>query len=171
MPINPPKCTVLDYINFLIAASTVYSCTEAARCYSSLVNAPSHDCFTRLLQNQSSDTESLWNEVRKFVTPKEGFLIVDDTVLDKPYSEKMGFVRYQWSGKHHRTVKGIGLVTLVWTDGTTVIPLDFRIYNIDEDDKTKNDHFLDMLNKAEERGFNPKFVLFDTWYASETLKQ
>ncbi len=166
MPINPPKCTVLDYINFLIAASTVYSCTEAARCYSSLVNAPSHDCFTRLLQNQSSDTESLWTEIRKFVTPKEGYLIVDDTVLDKPYSEKMGFVRYQWSGKHHRTVKGIGLVTLVWTDGTTVIPLDFRIYNIDEDDKTKNDHFLDMLDKAEERGFNPEFVLFDTWYAS-----
>ncbi len=166
MPLNPPKCTVLDYINFLIAASTVYSCTEAARCYSSLVNAPSHDCFTRLLQNQSSDTESLWTEIRKFVTPKEGYMIVDDTVLDKPYSEKMGFVRYQWSGKHHRTVKGIGLVTLVWTDGTTVIPLDFRIYNIDEDDKTKNDHFLDMLDKAEERGFNPEFVLFDTWYAS-----
>ena len=131
-----------------------------------LVNAPSHDFFTRLLQNQSSDTDSLWNEVRKFVTPKEGYLIVDDTVLDKPYSEKMGFVRYQWSGKHHRTVKGIGLVTLVWTDGTTVIPIDFRIYNIDEDDKTKNDHFLDMLDKAEERGFNPEFVLFDTWYAS-----
>jgi len=166
MLINPPKCTALDYINFLIAVSTVYSCTEAARCYSSLVNAPSHDCFTRLLQNQSSDTESLWNEVRKFVTPKEGYMIVDDTVLDKPYSEKMGFVRYQWSGKHHRTVKGIGLVTLVWTDGTTVIPVDFRIYNIDEDDKTKNDHFRDMLDKAEERGFNPEFVLFDTWYAS-----
>ena len=166
MPLNPPKCIALDYINFLIAASTVYSCTEAARCYSSLVNAPSHDCFTRLLQHQSSDTDSLWNEVRKFVTPKKGYMIVDDTVLDKPYSEKMGFVRYQWSGKHHRTVKGIGLVTLVWTDGTTVIPVDFRIYNIDEDDKTKNDHFRDMLDKAEERGFNPEFVLFDTWYAS-----
>jgi hypothetical protein len=166
MLINPPKCTAFDYINFLIAASAVYSCTEAARCYSSLVNAPSHDCFTRLLQNQSSDTDSLWNEVSKFVTPKKGYLIADDTVLDKPYSEKMGFVRYQWSGKHHRTVKGIGLVTLVWTDGITVIPLDFRIYNIDEDDKTKNDHFLDMLDKAKERGFNPEFVLFDTWYAS-----
>jgi len=38
---------------------------------------------------------------------------VDDTVLDKPYSEKIGFVRYQWSGKHHRSVKGIGLVTLL----------------------------------------------------------
>ncbi len=61
----------------------------------------------------------------------------------------MAFVRLMWSGKHHRTVKGIGLVTLVCTDDTTVIPVDFRIYNIDEDDKTKNDHFRDMLDKAE----------------------
>src|SRR5665647_1427651 len=60
----------------------------------------------------------------------------------------------------------IGLITLIWTDGTTVIPVDFRIYNIDEDDKTKNDHFRDMIDKGEERGFNPEFVLFDTWYAS-----
>src|SRR5665647_321089 len=57
-------------------------------------------------------------------------------------------------------------ITLIWTDGTTVIPVDFRIYNIDEDDKTKNDHFRDMIDKGEERGFNPEFVLFDTWYAS-----
>ena len=93
-------------------------------------NAPSHDCFTRLLQKQPSNTEPLWAEVRKFVTLKDGFLIVDDTVLDKPYSEKIGFVRHQWSGKHHRTVKGIGLVTMLWTDGNKILPIDFRIYNI-----------------------------------------
>jgi len=106
------------------------------------------------------------SEEPKFVTLKDGFLIVDDTVLDKPYSEKIGFVRYQWSGKHHHTVKGIGLITLVWTDGNIVLPVDFRIYNIEDDNKTKNDHFLDMLDKAEERGFKPKYVMFDTWYAS-----
>ncbi|HET8689534.1 MAG TPA: transposase [Methanosarcina sp.] len=166
MSINSSKCTDLDYINFLIAASTVFSCTEAARSYSSTTNAPSHDCFTRLIQKQPFDTEPLWTEVKKFVTLKEGYLIADDTVLDKPYSEKIGFVRHQWSGKHHRTVKGIGLITLVWTDGTVVLPIDFRIYNIEEDNKTKNDHFLDMLDKAEERGFKPKYVMFDTWYAS-----
>src|SRR5665647_3651292 len=82
MPINPPKCTDLDYINFIIAASTVFSCTEAARCYPSITDAPSHDCFTHLLQKQPSDTEPLWAEVRKFVTPKEDYLIVDDTTLD-----------------------------------------------------------------------------------------
>jgi hypothetical protein len=33
MDINPPKCNDIDYIDFLIAASNVFSCTEAARCY------------------------------------------------------------------------------------------------------------------------------------------
>lgn len=79
--INLPKCTDLDNVNFLIAASNVFICTEAARCYSSISNAPSHDCFTCLLQKQPSDTEPLWDEVGKFVTPKEGYLIADDTVL------------------------------------------------------------------------------------------
>jgi putative transposase len=47
-----------------------------------------------------------------------------------------------------------------------ILSVDFRIYNIDEDGKTKNDQFRAMLDTAEERGFKPKFVLFDTWYAS-----
>ena len=114
----------------------------------------------------NSDTEPLWAEVRKLITLKEDYLIVDDTTLDKPYSKKIGFVRYQWRGKHHRTVKGIGLITLLWTDGKEISPIDFRIYDIDEDKKTKNDHFRDMLDKAEERGFKPKYVMFDIWYAS-----
>ena len=92
----------------------------------------------------------------------KGYLIVDDSTSEKLYAEEMAFVRHMWSGKHRRTVEGIGLVTLVLIDDTTVIPIDFRIYNINEDYKTKNDHFLDMLDKAEERGFYPEFVLFDT---------
>ena len=86
--------------------------------------------------------------------------------MDKPYSKKIGFVRFHWSGKHHRGVKGIVLITLLWTDGDKIIPVDFRIYDIEKDGKTKNDHFCDMLDKAQERGFKPKCVLFDTWYAS-----
>lgn len=59
----------------------------------------------------------------------------------------------------------------VWTNNGAIIPIDFRIYKINTDGKTKNDHFLDMLSKAEERGFSPEFVLFDTWYSSlENLK-
>ncbi|WP_082098436.1 transposase [Methanosarcina sp. 2.H.T.1A.6] len=121
----------------LITGSNVFSCTEAARCYPNVANAPSHDSFTRCLQRQPPDTEALWEEVKNHFKPKKGFLIVDDSTLDKPYAKEMAFVHRMWSGKHHRTVKGIGLVTLSWTNGTTVIPVDFRIYNIDEDDKQR----------------------------------
>jgi putative transposase len=164
--INPAKCTELDYINFLIASSRVFSCTEASKCSFTDSNSPAHDSFTRLLLRQPPDTEALWEEVKDLVTPKAGFLIIDDTVLDKPYSKHIDLVYRQWSGKHHKIVNGINLETVVWTHNDAIIPVDFRIYDIDTDGKTKNDHFLDMLNKAEERGFSPEFVLFDTWYSS-----
>jgi len=79
MDINPPRCIDIDYIDFLIATSNVYSCTEAARCYPNVANAPSHDSFIHLLQRQPPDTEALWDEVKSHFKPKEGFLIVDDS--------------------------------------------------------------------------------------------
>jgi len=42
-------------------------------------------------------------------------LVLDDTTLDKPYAQKMDLVTYHWSGKHQRVVKGIALLTLLWT--------------------------------------------------------
>lgn len=97
---------------------------------------------------------------------------MDDTTLDKPYAKKMDLVYRQYSGKHHSVVNGINITTLVWTDGNSVIPVDFRIYDNYNDGKTKNDHLQDMLEKAKERGFRPDFVLFDSWYSSlDNLKK
>ena len=55
---------------------------------------------------------------------------------------------------------------MVWTDGTSTFPIDYRIYDKDGDHLTKNDHFRTMLRTAAERGFQPYFVSFDSWYAS-----
>ena len=169
--INPVKCTEHDYINFLIASSRVFTCTEASKCSFLDSSSPAHDSFTRLLGRQPPDTDALWEEVKDLIIPETGLLIIDDTVLDKPYAKHMDLVYRQWSGKHHQTVNGINLETIVWTNYESIIPIDFRIYDINTDGKTKNDHFLDMLNTAEVRGFSPEFVLFDTWYSSlENLK-
>ncbi len=67
-------------------------------------------------------------------------LVLDDATLDKLYSQKMELVTWHWSGKHHRVIKGINLQTLLWTDGDSHIPADYRIYH--NDGKTKNEHFL-----------------------------
>ncbi len=142
------------------------TCVEAARCMPESRIQAAHDAITRFLERQTSDTEALWQDARPLIQMDQGFLIIDDTTLDKPFSNQIELVTYHWSGKHHRTVKGINLITLLWTDGTSIIPLDFRVYNRDRDGKTKNDHFRDMLTHAKNRGLNPNCILFDSWYAS-----
>jgi hypothetical protein len=44
-----PKCTVTDYINFIIASPRLFSCTEAAKVQPEIPDPPAHDAFTRLL--------------------------------------------------------------------------------------------------------------------------
>jgi hypothetical protein len=73
---NPPKCDELDYIHFLIDTQKVFTCTEAARCLS-FGKAPAHDAFTRLLQRQSPNTETLWQEAKGLVDRRKGHLVVD----------------------------------------------------------------------------------------------
>jgi hypothetical protein len=93
-------------------------------------------------------------------------LVRDDSVLDKPSAKQMARVARQWSGKHGRVVWGIGLVTLLWSDGEALVPCDYRLYGKGGDGLTKNDHARDLLAVAKARGFAPAVVLFDSWYAS-----
>ena len=72
---------------------------------------------------------------------------------------------FHYSGKHKRSVRGLCLVSLVWTDGKYVFPVDFRVYNKD-DGITKNEHLRDMLKTAKNRGFKPEKVMFDSWYSA-----
>jgi hypothetical protein len=163
---NPPKVNEYDYIDFLIGTQQAYSCTEAARVQPGLAGAPAHDAITRMIQRLFPTTERLWQEAREQVDMSTGVLIADDSTLDKLYSRHIELVTRHWSGKHKRVVLGINLVTLLWTDGERYIPVDYRVYNKQQDGLTKNDHFQNMLQIAYERGFHPECVCFDSWYAS-----
>jgi putative transposase len=169
---NPPKVKASDYIQFLIASPRVVSGTEAARVHPGTgPQVVAHDAFTRLLHRLEPDPEALWEEVRSLVRRGQGVLVLDDTILDKPYARYMELVRRHWSGKHQRVVDGIGLLTLLWTDGHRYVPVDYRFADKARDGKTNNDHFRDMLATAYKRGFEPECVLFDGWYSSlENLK-
>jgi len=164
---NPPKCDELDYIHFLVAAQKVFSNTEAAKCHPAAGDeGPAHDAYTRLLHRCRSDGEALWQEVKSCVSLLGGILVIDDSTLDKFYARAIELVTRHWSGKHHRVVQGINLVSLLWTDGQAHLPCDFRIYDKPHDQLSKNDHFRAMLTTAAARGFQPGLVGFDSWYAS-----
>jgi putative transposase len=160
---NAPKVSETDYIQFLIAAQRVYSCVEAGKVSPEVA---AHDAYTRLLSRLPPDTEALWAEAKALLEPTQGVLILDDSTLDKPYARQIELVTRHWSGKHHAVVQGINLESLVWSDGESIVPVDCRLYAKAEDQYTKNDHARAMFTTAKERGFEPKLVMFDSWYAS-----
>jgi hypothetical protein len=170
---NQRKCNPEDYIQFLIASPGRFSCAEAGRVQQQTADAPAHDSFCRLLSELEPDPEALWREAEGHIDEgAEGILVLDDTTLDKPHARKMDLVGWHFSGKHNKVVKGINLLTLLWTDGDRHIPVDYRLYqNRDRTapaapHRTKNHLFAEMLRQAQRRGLKPRCVCFDAWYGS-----
>lgn len=147
-------------MGFLLSEPNAASC-----CRLSEVMAISHDSVNRFLERERYTPEDLFNEVRSDLILKGGTLSVDDSVLDKPYSHHMALVGYFWSGKHHRSVKGINLITLYYTDVCgRHQPVNYRVYDKAEG-KTKNDYFQEMLSEVLAWGLEPAFVTGDSWYS------
>jgi hypothetical protein len=56
----------------------------------------------------------VWENVRDQIqASKNGYIVFDDTVLDKNHSHKIQMVSKQYSGDTHGLIKGIGLVNCV----------------------------------------------------------
>src|SRR3954454_16634249 len=138
---NRPRCGEQDYIDFLVATPKVATCTEAARVQPDRPKAPAHDAFTRLLRRLEPDADRLWLEVKPFVRLAGGILMLDDAVLDKFYAHHMGLVGRFFSGKHKRVVRGINLVSLVWSDGDVLWPCDYRIVDPADGKGVTKNHF------------------------------
>lgn len=130
-----------------------------------------HDSVTNFLDRENFEPIDLYNEAIKNVNPVGGIISVDDTVLDKPYSSKTDLLGY-YSGKHHKAVQGINLITLYYTDLTgNSQPINYRLYD-PKDKLTKNDYFQKMLTEVLICGIQPSYVTGDSWYSSkENLKQ
>jgi hypothetical protein len=162
------KCSLKLYTNFLIGNRNRYSGVELSKVSP---NNMAHDAVTRWLSSSNYTPSDLWRHVQSLVNLREGYLVGDDSLLNKQCSRKNELAKKQYSGDEHRLVNGICLVNLLWTDKGEYIPVDYRIYQKESDHKTKNDHLQDMLKRAKTRGFEPKFVLLDSWYSSvENLK-
>jgi hypothetical protein len=130
---------------------------------------------TDYLSNERHTARGLWELVERLIEDSpEAFMLVDDSVQDKRYSRFIELVKLQYSGAEHGLVRGIGIVNLVHSAGEEkdFYPMDYRIYAPDQDGKTKNEHFAEMVtNAVYAKKIQAKRILFDSWYASaENLK-
>ena len=114
-------------------------------------------------------------------------LIIDDTVEIKRGKFIEGSCKNLWSNKEHRTVKGLNIVSLNYSDCYTDMMLDFsinynknQIVNVNENyfhhksnaykrrvegNNSKNNLALQMVNRVLKSGIYADYLLVDSWYA------
>ena len=156
----------MDYCQFLLAGFHNFTQTY----FADHSDNWSHDQLNRLLNTERIPVRELWRSVRKDIEfDEDGYLLFDDTVISKPYAKKMESVRRQWSGSEKRVIQGIGLLTCVYVNPKThrYWIIDYRLYDLERDGKTKLQHLQDMLQNAHWVKCLPfRTVLIDSWYAS-----
>lgn len=161
--------TRLDYCQYLLVSQINYTLTN----FADHTEKFSHDTINRYLAGEKITPHLVWENVKGQVEQiAEGYLVFDDTVVDKNFSFKMDLVRRQWSGDAHGVIKGVGVVTCVYVNPVLdqFWIIDYRIYDPAGDGKTKLDHVHDMLaNCVYQKNLLFRFVLMDSWYATKDI--
>ncbi|MYK43263.1 MAG: transposase [Gammaproteobacteria bacterium] len=163
------KPTRLDYCQYLLSTPLNYTLTH----FADHCEQFSHDQINRYLAGDNLRPRYVWQNVKPHLeqTP-EGYVVFDDTVIDKRYAKKIALAKKQYSGNARGTINGIGIVTCVYVNPVLdrFWLMDYRIYALDSDGKTKLDHVQDMLSvfvNARKIAFST--VLMDTWYATKKV--
>jgi hypothetical protein len=172
MPMLAPPSSgsgLLTYCQFLLNSQINYTLTYLGE----HTVGVSHDQMNNLLDWKLFPSSLLWENTKDKIIPDEnGYIVIDDTVLDKRYSRKMDCVLRQYSGNAHQVIKGIGVVTCIYVNPTLnqFWTLDHRIYFPKADNRTKHDHVKEMIKDIEENKKLPfKTVLMDCWYSKMQL--
>jgi hypothetical protein len=128
----------------------------------------SHDRLTSMLQADWSGQRLLERACRTWFVWERGSLIIDDTVVPKPFATAMEGLAWVFSSQEHKSVYGFSVVLLIWTDGSVRIPLGIRLWH--KGGPSKYVLALELLSDARHRWrCHPEYVLFDAWYPSKAL--
>ena len=159
----------IDYCQYLLSSQINYTLTYFAENSEKY----SHDAINRLLSQDRMTPRLIWENVRNDVRQVAGgYLLFDDTVIDKRFSHQIELVRRQYSGNAHGVIRGIGVVTCVYVNPETkeFWLIDYRIFDPDGDGKSKLDHVHEMLtNCVYQKQLLFRGVLMDSWYATRQL--
>ena len=161
--------TRLDYCQYLLSSPINYTLTHFAEHSEDF----SHDMINRYLAGDCIPPRLVWENVKPHLVQVEaGYVIFDDTVLEKKHARHIELVRRQYSGNARGVINGIGVVTCVYVNPNIdrFWVIDYRIYDPQGDGKTKLDHVREMLSLlVYQRHLLFQAVLMDSWYATKTV--
>jgi hypothetical protein len=154
------------YRTALLYDRTSVSCVALAEALATV----SHDRLTRLLQSDWSGPRRLELACRTVFVWDRGYLIIDETVIPKPFATAIDGRAWVFSSLERKPVDGLSLGLLVWTNGTRRIPRGRRLGH--KGGPSKDARALDLLSDARHRlRCRPESVLFAACYPSKALRK
>lgn len=94
------QCNLEHYTLFLLSEPKHGGCSRL----SEILSDVSHDSVNRFLLRERYEPRDLFDIVKTIINLIGGILSVDDTVIEKLYSEPKNteLIGYFWSGKYHK---------------------------------------------------------------------
>jgi hypothetical protein len=173
------------YTDYLLCSFTTASSTLMSKM---LQNSLSHDQITRFLSKRDFTAKEYWLSIKPIIREIEndnGYLIVDDTIEEKPFTDENDIVCYHYDHTKGFSIKGINIVNFMYyTDNVKddfSLPVAFEIVAKTEivfDPKTnkqkrksattKNEMLRNRLKiLVQHNQVKLKYVLFDIWFSSK----
>ena len=106
--------------------------------------------------------------MRIFGKLSNGWLVIDDTIISKVFAKKIENLAWVYDSKIGKSIIGLNIVALIWTNGKLTVPLGLKIYK-PHSGKTRIDLAIELLKIAKRLHLRPQYVAFDSWYASGKL--
>lgn len=80
--------------------------------------------------------------MRTFGKLQDGYLIIDDTLISKPFTRKIENLAWIFDSKVGKSVLDLQLVMIAWSNGKVIIPLAIKVYQ-----KSKGKSKIDLAGE------------------------
>jgi len=171
---------ILDlYSDYLLSSFGQTTATGLSRL---LEGEVSHDQVTRMLSSPKMTSKAWWKLVKpqvRQIEQEEGVMIIDDSIVEKPYTDENEIICRHYDHAKGKTIKGINFMTALYYAQEVALPVTFELVSKREtyiDKKTgkekrksretKNERYRRMLQVACQNQIPFSYVLNDLWFAS-----
>lgn len=171
---------ILDlYTDYLLSS---FGQTTATGLSKLMAGAISHDQVSRMLASEKMTSKDWWRRIKaqvRKIEQADGVMIIDDSIVEKAYTDENEIICWHYDHTKGRNVKGINFLTTLYYAQEVALPVAFEIvaktekYIDKKTDKekrrskiTKNEYYRSMLQVVFRNKIPFKYVLNDIWFAS-----
>jgi hypothetical protein len=144
----------------------------------------SHDKITRYLSSGELSSKTLWLYVKPIYKQvasedEDGVLIIDDSVVEKKYTDRNEIINWHYSHTECRHIKGVNFMSCIYHTPKINLPVMIEFVRKDKkivdketgevkykSSKSKNEMFREMVAQCVRNGIKFQYILCDSWFSS-----